>query len=129
MHIYFPVHRYICKGESDVLPTQRSWVPIRQLQLSGREQKGLKTLLLKALNRNQLLILSEVAFCGGNSITCILTDMSSRTGIPLSTLKLNANILKEMELIVYDNHPAALTEAGKMTIRLLGYESTGVNWP
>ena len=89
--------------------------PHREVQLD--KISCLKPLLLRALNGNQMLILSEA---GGSCITALLKDISERSGIPLSTLKLNARILKEMELIAYgQSSNAELTDAGSLTLAIL----------
>ena len=58
----------------------------------------MKRLLARALNKNQLLILSKIA--GHNSsISSLLNSISQEQGVPLSSLKLNSRILKELGLI------------------------------
>ena len=60
----------------------------------------LRRLILRTLNDNQLLILTSVA-SQRRSLTSLLKDLSETRGIPLSTLKLNARILRELNLISY----------------------------
>jgi hypothetical protein len=62
--------------------------------------EGLKRLLLRAINDNQHLILTHIEQSTGR-ITPILQELSSIYGIPLSTLKFNAKILKDLNLITY----------------------------
>lgn len=62
--------------------------------------EGLKRVLLRAINRNQRLILSHLWESNGR-ITPILQEISGKHGIPLSTLKLNAKILRDLGLIRY----------------------------
>jgi hypothetical protein len=83
----------------------------------------LKPLLLRALNRNQILILSEA---GGACITPLLKELSASNSIPLSTLKLNARILKEMGLLDYKGfRQAEPTEYGDLVLSILA--SSGSN--
>ncbi|WP_010885780.1 hypothetical protein [Pyrococcus horikoshii] len=84
--------------------------------------KVLKKLLFRALNENQRLILRNI---NGNyrSLNVFLEDLSRRTSKPISTLKLNARILKELGLIDYGTRdrpkPVKLTEEGKVILMLL----------
>ena len=84
--------------------------------------KVLKNLLFRALNENQRLILRNI---NGNyrSLNVFLEDLSRRTSKPISTLKLNARILKELGLIDYVTRdrpkPVKLTEEGKVILMLL----------
>jgi hypothetical protein len=61
---------------------------------------GLRRLLLRSINDNQRLILTHVEQSTGR-ITPFLQELSSIYGIPLSTLKFNAKILKDLNLITY----------------------------
>ena len=89
--------------------------PHREVQLD--KLYYLKPLLLRALNNNQILILSEI---GGSCITTVLKNLSARSGIPLSTLKLNAKVLKKLGLIRYDEfYEARLTETGSMALGII----------
>jgi hypothetical protein len=55
----------------------------------------------------------------GRPITPQLVSLSRQKGIPLSTLKLNARILRDLELISLEDHSASLTESGREAIFLL----------
>ncbi len=59
-----------------------------------------RNLILRTLNDNQILILNAVA-SRERSLTSILKELSVECGVPLSTLKLNARILRELNLISY----------------------------
>lgn len=59
-----------------------------------------RNLILRTLNDNQLLIMGAVA-SQKRSLTSILKELSVECEIPLSTLKLNARILRELNLISY----------------------------
>jgi len=45
--------------------------------------------------------------------------LSAVTGVPLSTLKLNARILRDMELISFADHNTSLTTSGTEVFLLL----------
>jgi hypothetical protein len=77
----------------------------------------LKVVVLRALNNNQILILSNAN--GLSGITALLQDLSDRYKIPLSTLKLNAQILKKLGLISFNGSPAELTESGELMIKII----------
>ncbi len=75
------------------------------------------------MNENQRLILRSI---NGRhrSLNSLLEELSRREKRPLSTLKLNARILKELGLIDYgtrdDPRPVRLTEEGLLVLRILG---------
>lgn len=56
--------------------------------------------MLRTINENQSLILTHIPRVP-TSITSVLRELSKRFQIPLSTLKRNAQILKELNLITY----------------------------
>ena len=60
----------------------------------------LRRLILRTLNDNQLLILTSLAR-QRRTMTSLLRNLSEEHGIPLSTLKLNARILRELNLVSY----------------------------
>ena len=82
----------------------------------------IKKLILRALNENQRLILRSI---NGRhrSLNSLLEEISRREKRPISTLKLNARILKELGLIDYgtkDNpRPVRLTEYGLLVLSIL----------
>lgn len=61
--------------------------------------RRLKPVLLRALNNNQVLVLSKVHSNQFSSITKTLTKISDEFDILLSTLKLNTKALREMGLL------------------------------
>ena len=89
--------------------------PIRLIEADGED---LRRLLLRALNENQVLILSNIG--GGERVSRILKRINDSRGIPLSTLKLNAKILRELRLIRYgtlsEPDEAELTPLGKTVL-------------
>ena len=82
----------------------------------------LRVLILRTLNDNQLLVLNAVAE-REQSLTSLLKQLSQEYQIPLSTLKLNARILRELNLISYgsirDKRTAQLESLGSFILRLL----------
>jgi len=83
----------------------------------------LKKLLVKGLTKNQILILHKVNNNGDNTITSLIYDIYKKQNIPISTLKLNAKMLKDLGLISYGSSKkhktAGLTELGKFLIEIL----------
>ncbi len=81
----------------------------------------LRKLILRTLNDNQLLVLNSVSE-HEQSLTSLLKLLSGEYGIPLSTLKLNARILRELNLISYgsirDKKTAQLEPLGRFVMRL-----------
>ncbi len=89
---------------------------------SDRVRASLRQVLTRAINQNQLLILSEMSRnCG--SISSVLSSASERHRVPLSTLKLNARVLRDLGLILCgsasDPQPARLTEAGRTVLSMI----------
>jgi hypothetical protein len=84
--------------------------------------EDLRRLLLRTLNDNQLLILNRVA-SNSQPMTGLLSKLSQETGIPLSTLKLNARILREFNLISYgsvrERRLAEVEPVGVLVLRLM----------
>ena len=82
----------------------------------------LRNLILRTLNDNQLLVLNAVAE-RDQSLTSLLKQVSEEYGIPLSTLKLNARILRELNLISYgsihNRQTAQLESLGRFILRLM----------
>jgi hypothetical protein len=75
------------------------------------------------VNKNQILILQEVANNSNKTISSLLFWMERKFKIPLSTLKLNAKILKELNLIDFGNSSVAkLTRLGKFMVEVIGIE-------
>lgn len=89
---------------------------------SDKVRHSLGRVLAKAVNTNQLLILSEIAHEGG-TISSLLSVASERHGVPLSTLKLNARVLRDLGLIscgsATNSEPAKLTEAGRTVLSIM----------
>ncbi|HDH91571.1 MAG TPA: hypothetical protein ENF38_01330 [Candidatus Aenigmarchaeota archaeon] len=84
------------------------------------EVDSLKLLLFRVLNKNQLVILSEIPKNTSMSISSLLRNIEKNFRIPLSTLKLNAKILKEIGLIEFgDSNPVRLTKGGMFVNKIL----------
>ena len=82
---------------------------------------GIKKVLLRALNKNQLILLSKIAKNSTKTITSISNSLSSELDIPVSTLKLNCKILKDLDLIAFEtSKPVELTETGKIVLNIVG---------
>ena len=102
------------------------WVGVGGERASAPISKGsiadLRRLVLRTLNDNQILILSNVAK-HRKSITSLLRSLSEEFDIPLSTLKLNARILRELNLISYGSaegvRKAELRALGSFILSLL----------
>ena len=76
--------------------------------------------MFRALNKNQILILSEIENNSCETISRLLKRISKFSEISLSTLKLNAKILKKLDLIDFGNSSVChLTEPGKYVTKLL----------
>ena len=90
------------------------------ISISGVD--NLRRLLLRTLNDNQLLILNRVA-SNSQPLTGLLNKLSQETGIPLSTLKLNARILRKFNLISYgsvrERRFAEVEPVGALVLRLM----------
>jgi predicted transcriptional regulator len=80
---------------------------------------GLKKVLLRTFNKNQILILSNITN-DSHSINFVLKKIFQNSSIPLSTLKLNAKILKELGWIIYGNNSSfkkpQLTKTGQVIL-------------
>ncbi len=99
--------------------------PIRVARIKDSDDFGFQVfrdLFLRALNENQIFLLKNIEgeYRSLNSFLRELTDGSDR---PLSTLKLNARILKDLELITYGSkrnpQPVELTEPGEVVLEIL----------
>ncbi len=104
-------------SECDAQPTQRDCSCILQGQLYSVNKNGLKAILLKSLNKNQMLILSSIR--GFEYITPLLSSLSDKYDIPLSTLKFNAKVLQRLGMIEFDNSEARLTRLGKLILKIV----------
>ena len=65
---------------------------------------------------------------GFETITRILEDISNKFKIPLSTLKLNSKILRDINLLDFGNNliskPARLTKLGSLILEILSLGSS-----
>jgi len=88
--------------------------------LNSEYREGFGLVLRRSLNNNQILILTEIDKGAGKTITATLKYISRDSGISLSTLKLNAKILRELGLIIYAEYRAAeLTEFGAVIFNFI----------
>ena len=64
------------------------------------------------------------------SLTSLLKQLSEEYGVPLSTLKLNARILRELKLISYgsirNKRSARLEDLGSFVINLVNHRRGGM---
>jgi len=91
--------RVISRGDSPLALSEGDVPPI---SVDWREAGVLRRVLLRALNENQVLILLHASGSRGRSPTSLLREISAEHRVPLSTLKLNARILRELGLLDYD---------------------------
>jgi len=64
--------------------------------------------LLRALNKNQILLVRKLKYHRVLSRTQLLIEISHSGNVPLSTLKLNFKILKELGIISQNGRLTAL---------------------
>ncbi len=84
-------------------------------------RSSIRKVLLRALNKNQIILLSNISRNSTKTVTAVTNSVSSEFGIPVSTVKLNCKILKKLDLIAFENSkPVSLTEAGKEILKLIG---------
>lgn len=106
------------KRDSDALPIRATPNKVKR---TGHIEV-FKALFLKALNNNQLLIMENIEG-EDDSLNSFLRELSDRSDTPLSTLKLNARILKDLELIDYgtrkEPEPVILTVHGETILDIL----------
>ena len=123
MHFYRDGQRLLPKGllnDARTLPLGELGNDAPPISTGGVED--LRRLLLRTLNDNQLLILSRIA-ANDRPLTGLLINLSKETGVPLSTLKLNARILRELNLISYgsvgEKREAEVEPVGSLVLRLM----------
>jgi hypothetical protein len=87
-------------------------------------KRSLRLVLGRALTDKQLLILTRIDG-RERSFTSFLTEISDSEDIPLSTVKLSAKILRDLELIAVISDPetgssaVALTAAGALALTIM----------
>jgi DNA-binding MarR family transcriptional regulator len=91
---------------------------------------SLRQVLQRAINQNQFLLLTKISCNCSSSISSLLSCASERFGVPLSTLKLNARVLRELGLISFgcasDPKPARLTDAGRAILEMLNCDDKAI---
>ena len=114
-----PIYEVVKPGD---VPPMGDALPI--LMGPGRGEV-IRKLILRALNENQRLILRSIDG-RHRSLNSLLEELSRREKRPISTLKLNARILKDLGLIDYgtkeDPRPVRLTEHGLLVLSILGVD-------
>ena len=90
--------------------------------MSEAQLDDLRRIVLRTINKNQILILTHIPRIP-TSITSVLRELSKKYQIPLSTLKRNAQILRDLNLISYGEAPnfsgVELTELGRFISGLM----------
>lgn len=99
--------------------------PIRAAPIKDSDNRDFQVyrdLFLRALNDNQIFLLENIE-SEYRSLNRFLREITNDSDRSLSTLKLNARILKDLELITYgsrrDPQPVELTEPGKVILEFL----------
>ena len=94
------------------------------LRISRNAVVSLRHVLSKAVTKNQLLILLTIDGTE-QSLTTFLNRLSTTSGVPLSTLKLSARVLRESGLVILHhsgtrsyNH-MELSEAGRLVLNVI----------
>ncbi len=91
------------------------------IPISEAHLEDLRRILLKTINKNQILILSNIPRVP-TSITLILRELSRRHQVPLQTLRRDAQVLRELNLIRYGEvsnfSGVELTELGRFISNL-----------
>ncbi len=81
---------------------------------------SLKKVISKALTKNQILLLNEIEKNSTKTVTSLINKLSRVSKVPLSTLKLNARLLREMDLINYsESQPVELSGSGEIVLSLI----------
>lgn len=106
-------------------PSDRDALPIRAARIidsDNRDFQVYRDLFLRALNDNQIFLLKNIDGENG-SLNSFLREITRDSDRSLSTLKLNARILKDLRLITYgsrkDPQPVELTEHGEVVLEFL----------
>jgi transketolase len=90
--------------------------------MSEAQLDDLRRIVLRTINKNQILILTHIPRIP-TSITSVLRELSKRYHIPLSTLKRNSQILRDLNLISYGEAPnfsgVEVTELGRFISGLM----------
>lgn len=93
------------------------------LQLSKEQEKKLGKLLVRGFTKKQMMVLESVARDKSRSITEASRRISVEKKIPLSTVKLDLKVLKQLELVrVMEKDgfkKVSITKLGKIVIGLL----------
>ena len=101
------------------------WCKVAPIPISEAQLDDLRRIVLRTINKNQVLILTNIPRVPA-SITSVLRGISRKYHVPLSTLKRNAQILRELNLIRYGEAPnfsgVELTELGHFISELTASE-------
>ena len=92
--------------------------------LSRESRYALRLLLARALNKNQILLLSKIDG-SAYSLSSFLRRLSKESGVPISTLKMNAGVLRKLDLIRFSSFgirtrsTVELSEAGAIMLNII----------
>ncbi len=98
---------------------------ILTVRVAEGQLKVLRRIIERGLNKNQLLILGELAGNGHYlTVTSCLGSLSRKEKIPLSTLRWNTKTLEKLGLITCGNSeskgiPIRLTDTGKLVWKII----------
>ena len=105
------------------------WCKDAPIPISGAQLDDLRRLVLRTINKNQVLILNHIPKVPA-SVTSVLREISRKYHVPLSTLKRNAQILRDLNLISYGEAPnfsgVTITELGRFIAGLTESEEPSV---
>ncbi len=88
---------------------------------SSLSSQTLKKLIVKALNKNQSILLKNIVNNRKLTLYSLLKTVSKEEKIPLSTLKFNSKIFKDLGLVDYGNcEKVKLTMSGLLVLNVLG---------
>ena len=122
------VDRFLCPTTLNLLSASVVRCGERvSLPISSGGATDLRRLILRTLNDNQILVLNSISQ-ERQSLTSLLKHLSEEYCIPLSTLKLNARILRELNLITYgsvhNKRNAKLKPLGRFVMNLMTQAQT-----
>lgn len=87
-------------------------------------ERNLGKLLDRCINRNQLILLEKIKSNTALTITSLIESIFRESKIPVSTLKLNSRILRELSLIDFSvGYSVRLTPLGEFVLRIVSQET------
>lgn len=93
------------------------------VELSRREERRLKELLIRAFTKKQLVILKSVSEDKSRSITSVAKKISETSKIPLSTVKFDLALFERLGLIRIGEKDGfkrpSMTRFGKLILQII----------